>query len=129
MQYDSATPFTVTYKAVSLPQPDADNIAFGKADHLLLKYSTKYRGELLIVAKPSKKVERSGMTVGKAELVECKKVEGGYLWKFSNARRVIEMPCQKSTMRGNVWDCHYTDGEIIEYPLGVRQFLNMPKLK
>lgn len=129
MQYDSETSFTVHYKAVSLPQPDADRIAFGKVDHQLMKVSTKYRGELLIVSKPNKRKDRSGMMVGKADLVDCKKVEGGYLWKFSNPRRVIEMPCQKSTMRGTIWDCYYTDGEIIEYPIGVRQFLNMPKFK
>lgn len=127
MQYDSATDFTETFNALSVKQPVADKIAEATKYNLLRPCSTSFRGEILIVSSPNKLKERSGMAICKVDLVDCRKVEGGYLWSLENSRRVIEMPCQKSSMRGVIWKCHYTKGQIREYPsVCMRGFMNMP---
>lgn len=128
MQYDSATEFTETFKAMSFSQPLADKIAESEKYGILVPVATSYRGEILIVSSPSKTKERSGMAICKVTLSSCKNVKGkGFLWEFINPRKVIEMPCQKAGMKGRIWDCHYTKGQIQEYPeVSLRGVMNLP---
>lgn len=130
MQYDAKYDGVDAFKAITLRAEDADAVAKGEVDHLLLRVSSPYRGEVLLVTKPTPVGERSGMMVGRATIKEVKRVKGGFLWKFSDARRVIEFPCQKATMKGVVWDCYYTKGVVADYPrISLRKILFNDKHK
>ena len=104
------------YKAITLKQPEADMIAKGERTEIVRKDYSGYRGEVLIVSSPIPKGERTGMIVGKAELYEVEVTPGGNVYKFRNASRMIEFPCQKREMKGVVWDCFYTKNTLAEYP-------------
>lgn len=124
MQYDKLYQGVEAFKAVTLKAEDADAVACGKTDHLVLPVSSPYRGEVLLVTRPRPEGERSGMMVGRATIKEIQRVKGGFLWKFEDARRVIEFPCQKCTMKGVVWDCYYTKGVVTDYPrINLRKIL------
>lgn len=117
MQYDkNYEGVTDHYKAITLPQPDADRVARGELDHILRKKSTPYRGEILIVSSPKGGGERNGMMVGRAILKDVKKVEGGYLYRLEEMERIIEFPCQKCGAKSDIWDCYYTKGVVTAYP-------------
>lgn len=118
MQFDKQYENTEAWKAVTFRQPDADDIMNG-AKEKFRKRSTQYRGELLIVSAPGKG-EREGCTICLVELTDVRPTDKGYIWHFSNPRRVIEYPAQKSTMKGEVWDCFMYKGEIMEYPTHIK---------
>ena len=116
MQYDAMYEgLTEHYKAMTFRQPLADQIASGEITEIIRKRGTSYRGDLMIVASPLD-AERGGMMVGMAELYDIRHTDEGYVYMFKNSRRLIEFPCQKSTMKGDVWDCYYTAGVVREYP-------------
>lgn len=131
MQYDKFIPsVTERFKAITLPQPLADDVAFGKKTHVVRKKGTEYRGDIIIVSSPSPKGERSGMMVGKGMLADVRGVRGGYLYTFKDVRRLIELPCQKCQMKGEVWDCYYTRDSVMEYPLiNMRGIFGLPPIK
>lgn len=115
---------TAYYKAITISQPTADAIAKGEVTEVSLNKYSAYRGEVLIVSSP--KGERGGMIVGKAELYEVEILPKGYSYKFRNARRMIEFPCQKKEMRGVVWDCFYTKDTLAEYPkISLRKWIGI----
>lgn len=115
MQYDKHYEgLTEAFKAITLPQPLADELATGAVDHFVRPRSTPYRGEILLVSSP--KGERGGMMVGRAILDSVSKVAGGYLYRLSNPERIIEFPCQKCGAKSEVWDCFYTAGVVQAYP-------------
>lgn len=115
MQYDKAYEgITESYKAITLPQPLADELSRGDIDHFVRKRSTSVRGEILIVSSPQG--ERGGMVVGRANLVSVKKVAGGFLYRLENPERMIEFPCQKCGAKSEVWDCYYTKDTLMAYP-------------
>lgn len=122
MQYDKGYKGTEHWKAISVPQPLADSIMRGETTHFVRRRNNSYRGDVLVVSSPSSK-ERGGMTICLVEIYDIVKVNGGYLWKVKNPRRVIEYPCQKSTMKGDVWDCYMGMGEIMEYPTRINKNL------
>lgn len=128
MQYDKQYGGVAAYKAITLSVEDADNIATKHTDHLLRKVSSPYRGEVLLVTKPHPSGERSGMIVGRAIISDIKRVEGGFLWKFTDAHRMVEFPAQKCGMKGEVWDCFYTANTLVDYPeVNLRPFLSIFK--
>ncbi len=117
---------TAYYKAITISQPTADAIAKGEVTEVSLDKYSAYRGEVLIVSSP--KGERGGMIVGKAELYEVEILPKGYAYKFRNARRMIEFPCQKKEMRGVVWDCFYTKDTLTEYPkISLRKWIGIER--
>lgn len=116
------------FKAITIRQPEADLIAKGERTEIVRKENSGYRGEVLIVASPTPKGERTGMIVGKAELYDIEATSEGYKFKFRNARRMIEFPCQKREMRGVVWDCFYTKGTLAEYPkISLRKWIGIER--
>lgn len=115
MQYDRYIEgVTDWFKAVTLPQPLADEIATGKTDHFVRRRGSKVRGKILIVSSPQG--ERGGMVVGVANLDSVTKHGAQYLYRVSNPERAIEFPCQKAGMKGEIWDCFYTANTITTYP-------------
>lgn len=90
-------------KAISLIQPWASMIASGKKTIETRKWSTKYRGDILIVASKSPKIP--GLPTGKAlciaRIIDCKpmKIEdeaaacceiypGAFAWSLDNIRPI-----------------------------------------
>lgn len=119
---------TEHYRAITIPQPDADLISRGEKAELLRKRGTDYRGKVLIVSSPTPKGERSGMIVGQATLYEVKKTEGGFLYCLDEMERMIEFPCQKCGARGEVWDCFYTANTLMSYPkINLRKWIGLEK--
>lgn len=131
MQYDKYIPgLTEHHRAITIKQPLADALAFGKTTEVIRKQPTDYRGEVLIVAAPAKRGERNGMMVARGILEDVKGVRGGYLYTFRDVSRVIEYPCQKCEMEGEVWDCYYTKGCVTEYPkINLRHIFGLRPLK
>ena len=129
MQYDRHYEgLTECYKAITLPQPLADDVAYGRVDHFVRKKSSPYRGKVLIVSSPLPNGERSGMIVGRATLDSVKRVEGGFLYRLSEMERIIEFPCQKCGAKGEVWDCFYTKNTIMAYPkISLRKWIQFGK--
>lgn len=122
MQYDKPYEWTETFKAISVPQPEADNLILGDINYLIRKRNTTYKGKVLIVSNPGK--ERGGMTIGFAELVSVKKEGKIYKYFFENKEQVIEFPCQKCGAKTEIWECYYTKDTIITYPkINIRRWL------
>lgn len=108
MQYDALYPGVEAFKAVTLRE--AATIASG--DKMVRKCSTSYRGKIVLVSPP----QTGGQTEALAELVDVRKVEGGYVWEFGEVRKMIPFPAQKCGMKGVVWDLYYTEGVLSVYP-------------
>lgn len=130
MQYDKFIPsVNERFKAITIAQPLADALAYGRASAVVREEGSDYRGEILIVAAPSDKGERSGMMIAKGRLVDVRKMKRGYRYEFEGIRRVIEYPCQQCEMKGEVWDCYYTRGCVTEYPLiNMRTIFGLPRI-
>ena len=127
MQYEKFIQgVTDWFKAVTLPQPLADEISQGGINHFVKRKGTKIRGEILIVSKPGG--ERGGMVVGRANLDSVTKCGAQYVYKVSNPERMIEFPCQKSGAKGEIWDCFYTANVLMPYPkINLRAWMHFKK--
>ncbi len=92
-------------KAISLKQPWANLIAAGKKTIETRKWSTKYRGPLLIVSSLRPNIPPVGCAIAVAELVDCRPMTkaderaaccptypGAYAWVLSRIRRVTPVP-------------------------------------
>lgn len=102
------------FKAITLPQPLADQVARGEVDHFVRRRSTRVRGQILIVSEP--KGERGGMSIGFAKLTKVIKSGAQYVYFVEEAERVFEFPCQKCGAKSEIWDCFYTANTITPYP-------------
>ena len=127
MQYDKFIQgVTDWYKAITLPQPLADQLAKGEIDHFVRRRGTKVRGEILLVSPPGG--ERGGMVVGKVNLDSVIKCGAQYVYKVSNPERIIEFPCQKPKGKSEIWDCFYTANVLMAYPkINLRQWIQFGK--
>ena len=127
MQYDRHIPgLTEWFKAVTLPQPLADEIARGEIDHFVKRKGSKVRGEILVVSRPGG--DRGGMVVGRVSLDSVTKCGAQYVYKVSNPERIIEFPCQKCGAKGEIWDCFYTANSIMSYPkINLRAWMQLQK--
>lgn len=126
MQWDRYIPGkTDWFKAITLPQPLADQVASGETDHFVRRRSTRIRGQILIVSEP--KGERGGMSVGFAKLTKVIKSGAQYVYFVEDAERVFEFPCQKCGAKTEIWDCFYTANTITPYPkINLRRWI-LPK--
>ena len=127
MQYDKFIQgVTDWYKAITLQQPLADQLAKGEIDHFVRRRGTKVRGEILLVSAPGG--ERGGMVVGKVNLDSVIKCGAQYVYKVSNPERIIEFPCQKPNGKSEIWDCFYTANVLTAYPkINLRQWIQFGK--
>lgn len=127
MQYDKYIKgVTDWYKAITLAQPLADQLAKGEIDHFVLRKGSKIRGQLLIVAKPGG--ERGGMVVGRVNLDFVTKCGAQYVYKVSEPERIIEFPCQKPSGKSGIWDCFYTANTLMPYPkINLRKWIQSEK--
>lgn len=127
MQYDRPIKgVTESFKAITLPQPLADELARGEKDHFVRRRGTSVRGEILLVSAPGG--ERGGMVVGRVRLDSVEKCGAQYVYKVSNPERIIEFPCQKCGAKGEIWDCFYTANTITSYPkINLRRWTHLPK--
>lgn len=117
---------TEWFKAITLPQPLADELSRGETDHFVQRRGTKVRGEILLVSKPGG--ERGGMVVGRVNLDSVTKCGAQYVYRVSNPERIIEFPCQKPSGKSGIWDCFYTANTITPYPkINLRAWIQSEK--
>lgn len=96
-------------KALSLKQPWANMIASGEKTIETRRWSTDYRGPLLIVSSKQPNIPPTGCAVAVAELVDCRPMKrsdeeaaccpvyaGAYAWVLSNVRRIRSFPVRGS---------------------------------
>ncbi|HQQ91669.1 MAG TPA: ASCH domain-containing protein [Kiritimatiellia bacterium] len=92
-------------KALSVKQPWANMIASGVKTIETRKWSTDYRGTLLIVSSRSPRIEPAGCAVAVAKLVDCRPMTivdveeaccdlypGAFAWVLTNIRRTKAFP-------------------------------------
>jgi len=92
-------------KAISIKQPWATLIADGKKTVEVRTWSTKYRGDLLIVSSQKPAIKPAGCAVAVAELAECRPMSqgdamaaccevrpGAFAWVLKNVRRLDPFP-------------------------------------
>jgi len=92
-------------KALSLKQPWANYVASGKKTIETRKWSTRYRGELLIVSSKSPNIPPAGYALAVAELVDCRPMvkddekaamckvyPKAYSWVLKNTRKIRPFP-------------------------------------
>ncbi|MGA3208034.1 MAG: ASCH domain-containing protein [Syntrophales bacterium] len=92
-------------KALSVKQPWANMIASGEKTIETRKWSTNYRGSLLIVSSKSPQIEQVGYAIATAKLVDCrpmtKKDEeetccvwypGARAWVLTNITKIKPFP-------------------------------------
>lgn len=109
---------TTHYKALTLPQTLANEVAQGR-ESILLPIGTSYRGELLLTT--------HDQIVGGATLVGVTKVKGGFQYAFKNCERFIEFPCKKEG-RKVIWDLYYTKDTLMAYPkINLSRWMNFGK--
>lgn len=122
MEYD-------VYKALAVPQPDADLLTVAtwrygqecgsEKTSMVRSRSTRYRGDLLVcsTAKPDIPEKSCGTTCGLVELYEVEPTSKGYIWKFRNPRRVVEMPVKA---KSGYHEIKVPKGSITEYPCAMQ---------
>jgi len=92
-------------KALCLKQPWANRIASGEKTIETRTWSTRYRGELLIVASKKPNIPPAGCAVAIAELLDCRPMQkadeqaaccetflGAVAWVLANVRKVQNFP-------------------------------------
>ncbi|HLD96464.1 MAG TPA: ASCH domain-containing protein [Patescibacteria group bacterium] len=92
-------------KAISLKQPWANHIASGEKTIETRKWSTKYRGDLLIVSSKSPNIPPAGQALAVVELVDCRPMvkaderaamcevyPKAQSWVLKNIRRIKPFP-------------------------------------
>ena len=92
-------------KAISLKQPWANYIASGEKTIETRKWSTKYRGELLIVSSKYPEIPPAGQALAVVELVDCRPMvkadekaamcevyPKAHSWFLKNVRRIKPFP-------------------------------------
>jgi len=92
-------------KAISLKQPWANYVASGEKTIETRKWSTKYRGELLIVSSKYPEIPPAGYALAIAELVDCRPMikanekaamckvyPKAHSWFLKNVRRIKPFP-------------------------------------
>ena len=114
--------------ALTLRQPDADYVSrevlqrsngdwIACKSGLSFKFTTDYRGDILICSAPGKEssVHPTGVTCGLVELISIEEIsDGEFLWTFRNPRRVIPYPARGKA--GRLWTYVCPKGEVTEYP-------------
>jgi hypothetical protein len=88
-------------KALSVKQPWANLIAYGKKTIETRRWRTTYRGELLICSARSPAIDLAGYALAVAELMDCRPMTlqdelaaccecypGAIAWVFQNIRRI-----------------------------------------
>ncbi|NQU54094.1 MAG: ASCH domain-containing protein [Bacteroidetes bacterium] len=122
------------FKALSVKQPHADNIANGRKRIELRNQNTKHRGDVLICSSASPVIDglMSGCSLCFVELYEVKKVseltedekkstfvstelmnEYEFAWLLRDPRRVIEFPVKGQL---GIYNLVYTKNCIMQYP-------------
>jgi len=92
-------------KALSVKQPWANMIASGVKTIETRKWSTVYRGQILIVSSRTPRIEPAGCAVAVAKLVDCRPMvsddeeeaccdwySGAFAWVLTNIRQVRPIP-------------------------------------
>ncbi len=92
-------------KALSVKQPWANMIASGVKTIETRKWSTDYRGQILIVSSRTPRIDPAGCAVAVAKLVDCRPMvrndeeeaccewySGAFAWVLTNVRRVKPIP-------------------------------------
>jgi len=82
-----------TYKAISLKQPYANLVCSGKKTIETRKWTTKYRGDLVICSSASPKIEPYGHALCIVELYDIKKM----------TKEHEKKACVKVYPRANAW--------------------------
>lgn len=98
-----------TYKAISLKQPWANLIASGKKTIETRRWSTKYRGGLVICSSQKPKIDPAGYALCIVELYDVKPMKkkderkacvkvypGAYSWFLRNLRLLRPFPVKGS---------------------------------
>ena len=96
-------------KAISLKQPWANLVANGEKTIETRKWTTKYRGDLVICSSQNPKIEPYGKALCVVELYDiksmtkkdedkacCKVYPGAYSWYLRNLRKIKPMPVKGS---------------------------------
>ena len=124
------------FKALSIYQPYAGNVADRKKPFEIRSRNTTYRGDLVICSTKTPEIE--GLLCGailcivelygvvlfkdltdieKAQTQipqnQWKQLKNHYAWKFRNVRRVIEKPVKGGQ---GMWTLYCTDDYVLEYP-------------
>lgn len=94
-----------SYKAISLKQPWANLVTSGKKAIETRKWSTKYRGDLVICSSQKPKIEPAGYALCIVELYDVRPMEkkdekkacikvypGAYSWFLQNLRHLKPFP-------------------------------------
>ncbi|KRT67815.1 MAG: hypothetical protein XU08_C0001G0226 [candidate division WWE3 bacterium CSP1-7] len=92
-------------KAISLKQPWANYIASGRKTIETRKWTTRYRGKILIVSSKSPNIPPAGYAVAVAEIVDCRPMvktdekaamcevyPKAHSWVLKNIRRIAPFP-------------------------------------
>ena len=92
-------------KAISVKQPWANLIAAGRKTIETRTWTTKYRGQLLIVSSHSPRIEPAGYALAVAEIVACRVMTGAdeaaacckvypnaYAWELADIRAITPFP-------------------------------------
>ncbi len=92
-------------KAISLKQPWANLVASGKKTIETRKWSTKYRGDVLIVSSKSPNIKPAGYALAIVEIVDCRPMTNkdeeaagckvypkAWSWVLKNLRPITPFP-------------------------------------
>lgn len=92
-------------KALSIKQPWANKIAFGRKTIETRTWQTRYRGQLLIVSSKKPDIHPAGQAIAMAELIECRPMsvldepnaqcrfyKGAFSWVLANIRQITPFP-------------------------------------
>ena len=114
-------------------QPWADKIANRQKKFEVRNYSTSYRGELIITSTKSDEYPRSGVTICRVNLIDCKKFRdlteeekyqtaipkdkwnnynGSYAWELENPTPINQIPV-KGQQR--IWNLVTDRGDLQDY--------------
>ena len=92
-------------KAISIKQPWANLIASGQKTIETREWSTRYRGQILLVSSKTPKIEPAGYAVAVADLVDCRAMTkadedaaqcsiypNAFAWVLKNIRAIEPFP-------------------------------------
>lgn len=114
-------------KAISVKQPWADHIMYGKKTIEIRTWKTHYRGDILICASKNPKTERSGVALCIAELYDIKSSvksdeefalceiheSSDYSWYLRNIRELRWFPPVKGKL--SIYDIEIPSSCVISY--------------
>lgn len=129
-------------KAISIRQPYASQIANGQKTIEVRSWPTRHRGDILICASASPKIEPHGVALCIANLIDCRPMtqadeksalsklppEGAWAWVLADIRLIESFPVRG---RLGIYELNASIREVSHPPLAVRagQGLQRPDVK